>query len=277
MVFRRLIYFGMFAALPLSLAGCGVDSQGRQKLGGLEVCLCGGAALGAFAVMALGAILVLRGARRASPRPGPTAAAPHIFISYRRNDSQDVAGRIYDALVNRFSAQCVFKDVDSIPVGKDFRKVLREAVRRAEVVVVIIGPRWLKAIDAAGKRRLEDPNDFVRIEIESALEMGIPLIPVMVSNARMVSATDLPTTIQPLVFQNGLPVRPDPDFHRDIARLIGALENIVPGAGPAPAPASKPAAKGSLFWLGGCGVAVVLVLIALVVLGALIAFMAYRA
>jgi hypothetical protein len=152
-----------------------------------------------------------------------------IFLSYRRGDSQDVTGRIYDALVERFSKKCVFKDVDSIPLGKDFRRVLQQAVKGAGVVIAVIGPRWLTAADAGGRRRLDDPDDFVRLELEMALALGKPVIPITVSHAGMVAADDLPESIRPLAFQNGLPVRPDPDFHNDMTRLIGAVEQTCPG------------------------------------------------
>jgi hypothetical protein len=151
-----------------------------------------------------------------------------IFLSYRRSDSQDVTGRIYDALTERFSKQVVFKDVDSIPLGKDFRRVLDRAVKGADVIIAVIGPAWATAADAAGQRRLDDPDDFVRLELERALELGKPVIPVTVSGAPMVAAADLPPSLQALAFQNGLPVRPDPDFHNDVARLIAALERTCP-------------------------------------------------
>jgi hypothetical protein len=151
-----------------------------------------------------------------------------IFLSYRRSDSQDVTGRIYDALTERFSKQVVFKDVDSIPLGKDFRRVLERAIKGADVIIAVIGPSWATATDAAGQRRLDDPDDFVRLELERALELGKPVIPVTVSGAPMVAAADLPPSLQALPFQNGLPVRPDPDFHNDMTRLIAALERTCP-------------------------------------------------
>jgi hypothetical protein len=95
------------------------------------------------------------------------------------------------------------------------------------VLLAIIGDRWLEASDSIGKKRLEDPNDFVRIEIESALERGIPVIPLLVRDAKMPSEEQLPATLKKLIYRNGTPIRSDPDFHRDMDRLISALEKYV--------------------------------------------------
>jgi WD40 repeat protein len=150
---------------------------------------------------------------------------PAIFISYRRGDSQDVTGRIYDRLVARFSAKQVFKDVDSIPLGVSFPRHIQQVLSRAGVVLVIIGPGWLGASDGKG-RRLDDPNDFVRLEVEAALRGGMPVIPILVSNAPMPPAGELPRSLQPLVARNGMAIRPDPDFNNDIGRLFAGLENL---------------------------------------------------
>lgn len=106
--------------------------------------------------------------------------------------------------------------------------MLQDAVARADVVIVVIGKNWLDVKDAAGGRRLDDEHDFVRIEIETALAQGIPVIPVLVSGATMVAEADLPASLQQLAYRNGIPVRPDPDFHRDIDRLAAALERLAP-------------------------------------------------
>src|SRR5262245_35720658 len=103
-----------------------------------------------------------------------------LFISYRREDSQHITGRIYDRLVQEFGQPNVFKDVDSIPLGSDFRQVLNEAVSQCDALVAVIGESWLQVPDRAGKKRLDSKNDFIRVEIEAALERGIPVIPVVV-------------------------------------------------------------------------------------------------
>src|SRR4051812_27579397 len=107
----------------------------------------------------------------------PTSIAPKVFISYRRADSIAETGRIYDQLVADFGPGAVFKDVDSIPVGSDFPAVIADAVKRCPVVLVVIGLHWLDAADAAG-RRLDDPTDFVRLEIEAGLQRAACVIPV---------------------------------------------------------------------------------------------------
>lgn len=150
-----------------------------------------------------------------------------ILISYRREDSADVTGRIYDRLVQVFP-QSVFRDVDSIPLGVDFRSYLDEQVAKCDVFLAIIGRDWMKAKGRKGKSRLEDPGDFVRIEIESALKRQIPVIPVLVGGAKIPSAERLPTSIQDVSYRNGIVVRPDPDFHKDMDRLIAHLEQLVP-------------------------------------------------
>jgi hypothetical protein len=157
----------------------------------------------------------------------PKAGSCNIFISYRRSDSADIAGRIYDRLIDRFGKNPVFKDVDSIPLGLDFKEYLGKKVGDCVVLLAIIGDRWLDASYPSRKKRLKDPSDFVRIEIESALERGIPVIPLMVRGAEMPHEDLLPPSLRKLVYRNGIPIRSDPDFHRDMDRLISALEKIV--------------------------------------------------
>ena len=149
-----------------------------------------------------------------------------ILISYRRDDSADVTGRIYDRLVQKFGQGAVFKDVDSIPLGVDFRIYLDEQVAKCEVFLAVIGRDWAKKRGSKGKSRLEDPGDFVRIEIESALKRQIPVIPVLVGGASIPAAEQLPSSIQNLSYRNGIAVRVDPDFHRDMDRLIEYLKKL---------------------------------------------------
>src|SRR5438874_1986477 len=115
---------------------------------------------------------------------------PVIFLSYRRSDSQDVTGRIYDRLVGKFSQKQVFKDVDNIPLGVSFPSHIKQMLSKANFVLVIIGPSWVTATDEHGVRRLDDENDFVRLEVELALRANMPVIPVLVSNARMPKKVD---------------------------------------------------------------------------------------
>lgn len=150
---------------------------------------------------------------------------PKLFISYRRTDSMAYTGRIYDRLVTAFGVKNVFKDVDDIPPGVDFRDVLDDALGDSDIVLVIIGPQWLLTTDDYGKRRLLDPQDFVRLEVEAALKRDdVLVIPVLVNNAPMPSAESLPPTLKDLAYRNSIVVRNDPDFNRDISQLIDVIQ-----------------------------------------------------
>ena len=177
---------------------------------------------------------------------------PTIFISYRRDDSADVTGRIYDRLADRFGSKNVFMDVDTIPPGVDFRKHLHDAVARCDVVLAVIGRDWLKRRGLFRKRRLDGPSDFVRIEIEAALQRDIRVVPVLVRDAAMPGPGDLPESIRDLAFRNAVQVRAGQDFRTDSSRLIQALEAVTlhpeasspappqPETPPAEAPSSVP-------------------------------------
>jgi hypothetical protein len=151
---------------------------------------------------------------------------PAIFISYRRSDSSDVAGRIYDHLVEKYSRECVFKDVDSIPLGVPFPQRLEDLIAKSDVMVAVIGPNWLNAVDENGSRRLDAPKDYVRAELETALKLRVPVIPLLVSNSSMPQATDLPQAIRFLTDQNGMSVRADPDFGNDMRRLLVGIDRL---------------------------------------------------
>jgi len=158
-------------------------------------------------------------------RPLPLGAHSKIFISYRRQDSADITGRIYDRLIQRFGKEQIFKDVDSIPLGVDFREHLNRMVGNCDVVLAVMGDRWLTADDPDRNRRLDDPKDFVRIELEAALERKIPVIPVLVREAQMPEERELPAALAALAYRNGIAVRTDPDFHHDMDRLIVGVES----------------------------------------------------
>jgi TIR domain len=143
----------------------------------------------------------------------------NIFVSYRREDSSDVTGRIFDHLRTAFGEEHLFKDVDSIPLGTDFREVISAAVQKCDVLLVVIGEKWLEVKDETGGRRIDNPDDYVRLEISSALDRNIPVIPVLVGRATIPTQESLPAPLQRLAFRNALYVRPDPDFHNDIERL----------------------------------------------------------
>jgi hypothetical protein len=154
-----------------------------------------------------------------------TAVPPLIFLSYRRGSSGDVTGRIYDRLVQHFGQGCVFKDVDSIPLGVDFRKQLSDSVAKCQLLLAVIGKEWAVKSERESEASLANPRDFVRIEIESALQRGIPVIPVLVQGAVIPQETELPASLHELTYHNAIAVRPDPDFHSDMTRLIKGIEH----------------------------------------------------
>jgi hypothetical protein len=151
-----------------------------------------------------------------------------VFVSYRRQDSAQVTGRIYDKLVASFGTHTVFKDVDSIPLGSDFRRILEKSIANCDVILVVMGLKWSGAPDQQGQARIHDTSDYVRIEIENALQKNLPIIPLLVDEANMPAAEALPESIRDVVFRNATKIRPDPDFHRDMDRVIDAIRRHEP-------------------------------------------------
>ncbi|HEY0047896.1 MAG TPA: TIR domain-containing protein [Pyrinomonadaceae bacterium] len=149
-----------------------------------------------------------------------------IFISYRRRDSAYVAGSLSEKLQQHFGEDSVFYDIDNIPLGVDFREHIGNAVGQCDALLVIIGEEWVTAVDKNGGRRLDNPGDYVRIEIESALKRNIPIIPVLVEEAQMPAAADLPEAIQSIVYRNAAEIRAGSDFRQHIERLIRGLESL---------------------------------------------------
>jgi hypothetical protein len=147
-----------------------------------------------------------------------------IFISYRREDSAGFAGLIYDRLTQRLGRESVFFDVDNIPVGLDFVDVLSERIEQCDALIAIIGRNWLTSADRRDRRRLDDPNDFVRIEIEAALHRNVPVIPVLVDGAVMPQANDLPDSLKKLVHRKGIEIS-HARFNADVERLTRALSS----------------------------------------------------
>lgn len=150
--------------------------------------------------------------------------ADHIFISYRRSDAPYATGTINDRLRQEFGEESIFTDVDNIPLGVDFRAHLDQKVSQCSILLAVIGQDWLSAKNDQGELRLQDPADFVRLEIESALERDILVIPLLVDNVTVPSAGDLPESLKDLPFRNGTSIRPPPDIHTDIDRLIKSLK-----------------------------------------------------
>jgi formylglycine-generating enzyme required for sulfatase activity len=156
---------------------------------------------------------------------------PKIFISYRREDSEHIAGRLYDRLEAHFGRDGLFMDIDAIPFGVDFRKSLDQAVGQCDVLLAVIGGGWLGACHKEGprqgQRRLDDPGDFVRLEIQSALARDIPVIPVLVGRASMPAEKQLPEGLQALAYRNAAEVRSGRDFRDHLDRLIRGIEFLV--------------------------------------------------
>lgn len=150
-------------------------------------------------------------------------ATVSIFVSYRRVDSAEMTGFIAAALKQRFGERGVFMDVDSIPVGVDFRAYIVATLRKCKACLVVIGPDWLNAKGPSGGRRIDDPEDLVRIEVETALRLGVPVAPLMVRGADLPKPHEMPESVRELTNRNGLPIRPHPDFDNDVERLLARL------------------------------------------------------
>lgn len=185
-----------------------------------------------------------------------------IFISYRRDDSRHAAGRLGDDLAEVFGSENLFRDVESIAPGVDFEAALGQALKACAVMLVVIGPRWLNIADAQGRRRLDQPGDWIRAEVAEALRRDVRLIPVLLEDTPLPDAAELPEELRPLLRRQTLPLS-DGRWRGDLQRLVETLERIPglerrrgptpppppPPPEPTPAPAPKPASKKGL-WTG---------------------------
>jgi hypothetical protein len=152
--------------------------------------------------------------------------AERVFISYRRDESAGYAGRIADSFEEYFGEDKVFRDIDSLEPGLDFSEAIERALESSEVLVAVIGKHWLTATDAAGQRRLEDPDDYVQMEIAAALQRNLRVIPVLVQGASMPSTDELPEDLAPLSHRNAFELH-DTSWRDDIRRLITAIERLI--------------------------------------------------
>jgi len=146
-----------------------------------------------------------------------------LFINYRREDTAPYAGRLYDRLSAKFGSDQVFIDIDQIEPGEDFVEAIHRKVGACETAIVLLGPDWLHVTDASGQRRLNDPEDFVRMEIVAALQRKIRVIPVLVGGAQMPRKQDLPEPLAALSRRNAIELS-EARFHADVDRLIEAIE-----------------------------------------------------
>jgi hypothetical protein len=148
-----------------------------------------------------------------------------IFINYRREDSAAHAGRLYDALIQRWPEEQVFIDIDAIPPGVDFVEVIGEAVGKCDVLIAFVGRHWVDMTDQAGRRRLDNPEDFVRLELEAALARDVRVIPLLVDGAAPPASLDLPESLRPFARRNAFEIY-DTRWRSDLERLVAHLRLI---------------------------------------------------
>lgn len=151
---------------------------------------------------------------------------PGIFISYRRLDSQSAAGRLADHLNEHLRGATLFRDVEAIEPGVDFVEAIERALSGCAVMLVVIGPRWVSVSDAAGQRRLDDPNDYTRLEVATALKRNVRVVPVLVEGAVMPTAEQLPEDLKPLARRNAIELT-DSRWSHDVHRLVTSLEKAL--------------------------------------------------
>ena len=152
--------------------------------------------------------------------------AKGMFISYRRDESAGYTGRIADRFTEHFGKDRVFRDIDSIEPGLDFAEAIESAIGSSGVMLAVIGKNWLTATDAAGRKRLQDPHDYVRMEIAAALKRDMRVIPVLVQGASMPGTDELPEDLAPLTRRNAFELH-DSSWGDDVGRLISALERVL--------------------------------------------------
>lgn len=153
-------------------------------------------------------------------------ASARLFLCYRRDDTADAAGRLRDKLADSYGDDRVFMDIDSVPLGIDFVEHVREQISGCAAVIVMIGRRWLTLKDKRRRRRLDNEDDLVRAEIAAALTQKIPVIPVVVQNAAMPIADDLPEDIRLLARRNGIQLRPE-QWRDGVERLLRELDPVM--------------------------------------------------
>ena len=169
-----------------------------------------------------------------------------IILSYRREDSAGVTGRIFDRLSQEFGTDRVFMDIDSMPAGVDFHEHLQQILGDCGALLVVIGKSW-RSQRKGQPARIMDPDDWVRIEVETALDRSIPVVPLLIDGASLPGRDHLPESLWPLLRRNALPVDSGRDFHAQLSRLVRDLRLQLDPAGtqPAatsPAPPAQPAA-----------------------------------
>jgi formylglycine-generating enzyme required for sulfatase activity len=165
---------------------------------------------------------------RESPRNLAEGSMSKIFISYRRDDSSAAVDALYSRLSGRFGQNKVFRDVSAIPLGVDYEKHIQSGLQDCSILLAIIGVRWLSVRDTKGRRRLDDPKDLVRIEIESSLKRGCLVIPILVGGAQMPNEDDLPKSIKPLKKRHGTAVGSNLDTDAGFRQLVDEIALKLP-------------------------------------------------
>jgi hypothetical protein len=166
-----------------------------------------------------------------------------IFINYRREDTAYPAGWLFDRLTQHFGKGQIFKDIDSIHLGDDFVEAMTTAVGSCDVLLALIGDRWTSVTDKDGGRRIDNPGDYVRMEIEAALKRDTLVIPILVGGAEMPTAGELPPSLAKLVRRNALELSPS-RFDADAGRLLAVLDETLARAGSPPEQTSAPTGQG---------------------------------
>ena len=162
-----------------------------------------------------------------------------VFISYRRDDQAGFAGRLADALASTFGADNVFRDIEDIHPGEDFVVAIEKQLAAVDVMLVVIGPAWL-TVSRNGVRRLDEPDDFVRREIEAGLRSGKAVLPVLVGGATMPAENDLPRSIAALARRQSF-ILSDVGWTSEVSRLVGVIKPLLPAS-------SRPARRSRLLW-----------------------------
>jgi TolB-like protein len=176
---------------------------------------------------------------------------PKIIISYRRRDSEAITGRIFDRLIAHYGKDAVFRDIDNIPPGIDFRSHIADALAHSDILLAIVGPNWGGRRGRAGRARIDDEDDLVRIEVETALVRGIPIIPVLLGSTKMPSADHVPGGVKEFVFRQAVRVDPGRDFEHHLDGLTREIDRILGVSSEVPAlepqiEASRPASPNPL-------------------------------
>lgn len=172
-----------------------------------------------------------------------------IFVSYRRDDTRQAAGRLADDLADHFGSPHIFRDIEGIDPGVEFAQALNQALETCAVMLVLIGPKWLDICDAQGRRRLDNPNDWIRQEIGTALRRGIRVVPVLIDGAALPDEASLSDELKPLVRRQALELA-DTRWRGDLQRLVDTLAKL-PGLQRQPAGQdSEPPKSRKKLWIG---------------------------